>query len=166
VRRVWARYGRADKLSKMPQWISQYLRGDLLNMSIVEAAQLAKRFFHDMARPMTARMESSILMDVSSLRYSPAASDASGAVEALASTGRATTAASSLRGAGGESEGGRGGGDSAIAAHNEVAGGGRPVVDGSEAEVVGKEDTSGRGGAASAFAAAAPLPAPKRLKLQ
>ena len=47
------------------------MRGDLLNMSIVEAAQLAKRFFHDMAKPMPPSVASSIDMDVSGVLYSP-----------------------------------------------------------------------------------------------
>lgn len=168
-----SRYGRADKLSKMPQWISQYLRGDLLNMSIVEATQLARRFFHDMAKPMTARMESSIDMDLSRALYVPGPpvvegpgvggegpgplgvdgpSTALGGV-GLGGSGSDVGALGPLAGAGGPGGGplsSAGGGGSGLAA-------GLPQGDGSRADAPAA--------ATSAFSLSAPAPPSKRLRL-
>lgn len=71
------RYGKRDKLSKLPGWITADMRGDLLNMSILEAAQLAKRFFREMAAPVTGKSE----MDVSKVLYDPKGGPTGGAGE-------------------------------------------------------------------------------------
>lgn len=167
------RYGRADKLSKMPQWISQYLRGDLLNMSIVEATQLARRFFHDMAKPMTARMESSIDMDLSRALYvpgppvvegpgvggeGPGPLGVDGPSTALGGVGLGGSASDvgalgPLAGAGGPGGGplsSAGGGGSGLAA-------GLPQGDGSRVDAPAA--------ATSAFSLSAPAPPSKRLRL-
>lgn len=153
------RYGRTDKLSKMPQWISQYLRGDLLNMSIVEATQLARRFFHDMAKPMTARMESSIDMDLSRALYVPGPPVVVGPGEGGEGSGGASVglpasdvgAVGPLAGAGGPGGGplpsGGGGGGSDMGSG----------LDGARADAPQA--------AASAFSLSAPAPPSKRLRL-
>lgn len=67
------RYGKKDKLSKLPPWITRDMGGDMLNMSIIEAALLARRFFREMAAPTLGK---TVEMDVSKVLYSAAAAAA------------------------------------------------------------------------------------------
>ncbi|KAL1457434.1 hypothetical protein WDU94_007667 [Cyamophila willieti] len=47
------RFARADKRSKLPKWIQEYLTDNLTNLSTEEAVQLSKRFLRQMAQPFT-----------------------------------------------------------------------------------------------------------------
>jgi hypothetical protein len=143
----------------MPQWISQYLRGDLLNMSIVEATQLAKRFFHDMARPMTSRIESSIDMDVSRVLYQhpttisgPAGGEGGGVGD--------DAGVAPLAGAGGPA----GAGTVPAVAHMGGGGEGGASGDGGT-DGAPSGDAGVAPGPISAFSMSAPAPPTKRLRL-
>ncbi len=56
-------------MSKMPQWIREHLSPEKLNMSVFEVSQLAKNFFHDMAKPLSEAAEKSIEKNVDALRF-------------------------------------------------------------------------------------------------
>ncbi|KAK9508669.1 hypothetical protein O3M35_006172 [Rhynocoris fuscipes] len=45
------RFGRADKRSKLPKWIQEYLSDDLCNLSTEEAVQITKKWLRQMAQP-------------------------------------------------------------------------------------------------------------------
>uniref|UniRef100_A0A023F3L9 General transcription and DNA repair factor IIH helicase subunit XPD n=1 Tax=Triatoma infestans TaxID=30076 RepID=A0A023F3L9_TRIIF len=45
------RFGRADKRSKLPKWIQEYLSDDLCNLSTEESVQITKKWLRQMAQP-------------------------------------------------------------------------------------------------------------------
>lgn len=47
------RFARADKRSKIPRWIQEYLKDGLCNLSVDEAVQVSKRFLRQMAQPFS-----------------------------------------------------------------------------------------------------------------
>jgi DNA excision repair protein ERCC-2 len=47
------RYAKADKRTKLPKWIRDYLYDSDCNLSIEEGIQKAKRWFKQMAQPLT-----------------------------------------------------------------------------------------------------------------
>lgn len=72
-RALSCRYGKRDKLSKLPGWITHDMSGDMLNMSIIEASVLAKRFFREMALPSSTK---TVELDVSKLLWGAASEPA------------------------------------------------------------------------------------------
>lgn len=46
------RYGRVDKRSKLPQWISQFLNEGNLDLSIDAAISVSRSFLKEMAQPL------------------------------------------------------------------------------------------------------------------
>lgn len=46
------RYGRVDKRSKLPQWISQFLNEGNLDLSIDAAISVSRSFLKEMAQPI------------------------------------------------------------------------------------------------------------------
>ena len=49
------RFAKADKRTKLPKWIRDYLFDSDCNLSIEEAVQKAKRWFKQMAQPLSQK---------------------------------------------------------------------------------------------------------------
>ncbi|KAI3380414.1 hypothetical protein SNEBB_007884 [Seison nebaliae] len=50
-----ARFGRADKRSRLPKWLGEYMRDGVCDLTIDECIFVAKRYFKMMGKPMTTK---------------------------------------------------------------------------------------------------------------
>eukprot|EP00040_Diaphanoeca_grandis_P006655 m.38187 g.38187 ORF g.38187 m.38187 type:complete len:770 (+) comp17855_c0_seq1:155-2464(+) len=56
-----ARFSKADKRGKLPQWIQHYMISNHLNMSTDEAVQTCKTFLRDMAQPYELKQSATLM---------------------------------------------------------------------------------------------------------
>ncbi|KAF4530161.1 hypothetical protein B566_EDAN001418 [Ephemera danica] len=68
------RFSRADKRSKLPKWIQEYLTDSLCNLSTEESIQIAKRWLRQMAQPFTREDQLGVsLLTLEQLQHEEAA---------------------------------------------------------------------------------------------
>ena len=76
-----SRYNRADKRSKLPKWIQQFLHDGYLNLSTDTALQHVRQFLRLMGQPIDQEALQSVLLplkDIESLAATPPTEESSG----------------------------------------------------------------------------------------